>query len=156
MKSMKITPSKGYEVDRDKSTFEEIVFKPIIPNYDSISKESFKNKRYYITSNGDDGYLTDPDGYESSPNNAISVEQVRKILAINQLVNIATYYNSMRICGDDLYSIAYHSKSNKYSTYTVDSDVYYSTIVLFRSAVDAQAVIDNPNFRNILDTLYKQ
>lgn len=30
MKDMKITPPKGYEIDREKSTFEHIVFKEII------------------------------------------------------------------------------------------------------------------------------
>lgn len=155
MKSMKITPPEGYEVDKDKSTFEEIVFKPVIPNYNSICKELFKNQLYYITSNGTEGYLTNTECYEYSPNNATSLEQIRKILAINQLVNIATYYNTMRICEDDLYSIAYHPKLNKYSTYTVNSDVHHGTIVLFRSAVDAQTVIDNPNLRTILDTVYK-
>lgn len=29
MKSMKIIPPKGYEVDKENSTFEEIKFKPI-------------------------------------------------------------------------------------------------------------------------------
>ncbi len=138
MKSMKITPPEGYEVDKDKSTFEEIVFKPVIPNYNSICKELFKNQLYYITSNGTEGYLTNTECYECSPNNAVSLEQIRKILAINQLVNIA-----------------YYPKLNKYSTYTVNSDVHHGTIVLFRSAVDAQAVIDNSNLRTILDTVYK-
>lgn len=29
MKTLKITPPSGFEIDKDKSTFEEIVFKPI-------------------------------------------------------------------------------------------------------------------------------
>jgi len=29
MKTLKITPPKGFEIDKDKSTFDEIVFKPI-------------------------------------------------------------------------------------------------------------------------------
>ena len=29
MKTVKITPPEGYEIDKEKSTFEEIVFKPI-------------------------------------------------------------------------------------------------------------------------------
>lgn len=155
MKSVKITPPKGYEVDKDKSTFEEIVFKPISLTYDKICKELFKNEFYYIGANGAICCSTLINNYICLPNNAISKEQAERILAINKLVNVATYYNKMRICNDDLYSIAYNPKLDTYSTYTVDSDVYYGTIVLFRSAVDAQAVIDNPNLRIILDKVYK-
>ena len=155
MKSVKITPPKGYEVDEDKSTFEEIVFKPISLTYDKICKELFKNEFYYIGANGAICYSELINSYTHFPNNAISKEQAERILAINKLVNVATYYNKMRICNDDLYSIAYNPELDTYSTYTVDSDVYYGTIMLFRSAVDAQAVIDNPNFRTILDRVYK-
>lgn len=155
MKSVKITPPKGYEVDEDKSTFEEIVFKPISLTYDKICKELFKNEFYYIGANGAICCSKLINSYTHFPNNAISKEQAERILAINKLVNVATYYNKMRICNDDLYSIAYNPELDTYSTYTVDSDVYYGTIVLFRSAVDAQAVIDNPNLRSILDKVYK-
>lgn len=155
MKSVKITPPKGYEVDEDKSTFKEIVFKPISITYDKICKELFKNEFYYIEANGAICCSELINSYTHFPNNAISKEQAERILAINKLVNVATYYNKMRICNDDLYSIAYNPELDTYSTYTVDSDVYYGTIVLFRSAVDAQAVIDNPNLRSILDKVYK-
>ena len=33
MESIKITPPEGYEIDRDKSTFEEIIFKEIRAEY---------------------------------------------------------------------------------------------------------------------------
>ncbi len=155
MKSMKITPPEGFEIDKDKSTFEEIVFKPITLTYDKICKELFRWTAHYITTKGEVGYNGLPRGCEHLPNNAVSAEQVNKILAINQLVNIATYYNNKRICDDVLYSIVYYPKLDMYSTYTVESDEYYGTIVLFRRAVDAQAVIDNPNLRTILDKVYK-
>lgn len=35
-KTMKITPPKGYEIDREKSTFEEIVFKKIVKVADDV------------------------------------------------------------------------------------------------------------------------
>lgn len=48
------------------------------------------------------------------------------------------------------------ANTNRYSIYTLSSDAnIYSIIVLFKSAKDAQAVIDNPNFRTILDKIYK-
>ena len=134
MKSVKITPPKGYEVDEDKSTFQKIVFKPVCLTYDTLCKELFSKESTY----------------------AITREQMRKIHAINQLVIITTYYNNRRLCDNNLYSIIYNAKSNRYSTCTLSSDAnIYGIIVLFKSAKDAQAVIDNPNFRTILDKIYK-
>ena len=134
MKSVKITLPEGYEVDKDKSTFKEIVFKPIYLTYSTLCKELFSQESTY----------------------AITREQMRKIHAINQLIIIATYYNNIHICDNNLYSIVYNAKSNRYSICTLSSDVNNGTIVLFRSAKDAQAVIDNPNFRTILDRVYKE
>ena len=133
MKSVKIIPPKGYEVDEDKSTFKEIVFKSVYPTYDILCKRLF---------------------FQESTH-AITREQMRKLHAINQLIIIATYYNNIHLYDNNLYSIVYHAKSNRYSIRKLSSDVNNSTIVLFRSAKDAQAVIDNPNFRTILDKVYK-
>lgn len=133
MKSVKITPPERYEVDKDKSTFKEIVFKPVCLTYSTLCKELFSQDSTHT----------------------ISRKQMRKINAINQLVIIATYYNNIHLCDNNLCSIVYHVKSNRYSICTLSSDVNNGTIVLFRSTKDAQAVIDNPNFRTILDRVYK-
>ena len=133
-----VTPPEGYEIDKDKSIFKEIVFKPIYLTYHTLCKELFSQDS------------------EHSPSYAISREQMRKIHALNQLANIATYYNNRRLCDNNLYSIIYNAKSNRYSTCTLSSDAnIYGTIVLFKSAKDAQAVINNFNFRTILDRVYK-
>lgn len=138
MKSVKITPPEGYEIDKDKSTFKEIMFKSVCLTYHTLCKELFSQDSKH------------------SPSYAISREQIRKIYAINQLIIIATYYNNRRLCDNNLYRIVYNAKSNRYSTSPLSSDMLNSsTIVLFKSAKDAQAVIDNPNFRTILDRIYK-
>ena len=81
---------------------------------------------------------------------------INKILAILQLMNIAKYYN-----GDWKPN---WSSSVEYKYYIMyDSDtykVYYSWTsiynnIYFKNKKDAQAVIDNPNFRSILDDIYK-
>ena len=36
-----VTPPEGYEIDKDKSTFKEIVFKPIYLTYHTLCKELF-------------------------------------------------------------------------------------------------------------------
>ena len=88
---------------------------------------------------------------------------IDKILAISQLMNIARYYNGdwkYKVNGGERgYMIAYDESIKEPPYYKVNvinptTDVYYGNPI-FENDVDAQAVIDNPNFRNILDTIYK-
>ena len=80
-----------------------------------------------------------------------------KLCATDRLMNIARYYN-----GDwkpdwssveNKYYIIYYNRSQCYTTdYKTLIDV---NTVYFKCEKDAQAVIDNPNFREILDAIYK-
>ena len=79
-----------------------------------------------------------------------------KILAISQLMNIAKYYN-----GDwepdwsDSNEYKYSIICNR-NTYKVDHNwTSISSNIYFKNKDDAQAVIDNPNFKDILDAIYK-
>ena len=156
MKSMKITPPEGFEIDKENSTFENIVFKPIDITYTRICKELFKDEFHYITENGEIGRRGLTKGYEHLPNNTGSTTQVRKILALNMLINIAAYFNSKRtLVLNKFYTIVYDKINDKYDAYTVNINYIYGVNVVFKDKKDAQAVINNPNFRNILDTIYK-
>ena len=105
-------------------------------------------------------YITYGDILQECPTNFSGLRVrnhcINKILAISKLMNIAKYYN-----GDwepdwnnqDEYK--YFIICNR-GTYKVDhcwtsicSNIY------FKNKKDAQAVIDNPNFRSILDAIYK-
>ena len=95
-------------------------------------------------------YATDFGGIRV-PNHCID-----KVLAISQLMNIAKYYN-----GDwepdwnnrDEYK--YFIICNR-GTYKVDHGwTSICSNIYFKNKKDAQAVIDNPNFRSILDAIYK-
>ena len=81
---------------------------------------------------------------------------IDKILAISKLMNIAKHYN-----GDwepdwnnqDEYK--YFIICNR-GTYKVDHGwTSICSNIYFKNKKDAQAVIDNPNFRSILDSIYK-
>lgn len=85
-----------------------------------------------------------------------------KILAISQLMNIAKYFNgdweysaNVNKCG---YMIAYDKTTTEPCSYQIfhinSTDMYFGNI-MFKNKADAQYVIDNPNFRTILDTIYK-
>ena len=85
-----------------------------------------------------------------------------KLVAIAKLMDIAKYFNdnwkykvNSGECG---YMIAY-DRSIKEPYYKVNAiypttDVYYGNSI-FKNETDAQYVIDNPNFRDILDAIYK-
>ena len=87
---------------------------------------------------------------------ANNTQTYTKIAAIATLMDIVNHYN-----GDwkpdwsngfqEKYLIVFH-----HSVYGVtNTNLYNNGIAYFRHQEDAQAVIDNPNFRNILDTIYK-
>ena len=83
---------------------------------------------------------------------------IDKILAISQLMNIAKYYNgdwkpNWRSLTESKYYIYYSTRSNTYGVSNTSSTKYIN--IYFRLYKDAKAVIDNPNFRDILDAIYK-
>ena len=88
----------------------------------------------------------------------ISTYCIDKILAISQLMNIAKYYNKdwkpdWSKQSESKYHIMYDNNNN---TYTVDYNGSYTlNTIYFKNQVDAQTVINNSNFRNILNVIYK-
>lgn len=83
---------------------------------------------------------------------------LNKIIAISQLMNIAKYYNgdwnpNWRSLMEPKYYIYYNTRSNIYGVANASSTNYSN--IYFRLDKDAQAVIENPNFRDILDVVYK-
>lgn len=77
-----------------------------------------------------------------------------KIIALARLMTIAKYYN-----GDwkpDWNSKEYKHNIMRTSEYGITSCGNYNKgSIYFKNKEDAQAVIDNPNFRSILDAIYK-
>ena len=91
--NIKVNIPEGYEIDKEKSTFENIVLKPVKVDYAFVSKKLFHNKEaYYITGNGKviPGLITP---FFADPTNCTSKKQAEKLLAINQLMNVAKYLN---------------------------------------------------------------
>lgn len=82
------------------------------------------------------------------------VKNQNKLAAINKLMNIASYYN-----GDwkpDWKSTEYKYHIMRTGEYGITTSSHYNEgAVYFKNKEDAQAVIDNPNFRNILDEIFK-
>ena len=93
----------------------------------------------------------------------VNLEIGIKAQAIAQLINIAKYYNgdwkpdwntsNWNTYRESKYYIYYENSENKYGVgYT--TDINWGN-VYFKSRDNAQSVIDNPNFRTILDAIYK-
>ena len=154
-KELKVQIPVGYEIDKDHSTFECIKFKSIKKYiaYEDVCNTLFKNNPgYFIDQYGEINF------YNIGTNrfDASNGRQLKKLLALNKLLNIAEYYNNI------------HPKQNHTQYYIIKNDkngynvVEYKwlqyilgIVALFNSKEDAQAVIDNPNFREILNTIYK-
>lgn len=157
-KEFNIQIPEGYEIDKENSTFECIKFKSIIKKnitYEEVCNKLFKKfNGYFITSFGE----TDTFYYKSdkfAPNSATNNKQLERVLALNQLLNIAEYYNRLHTKNAHHYVIVYNKDTQTY-TLCIGPFLYMHGIeALFNTEEDAQAVIDNPNFREILDTIYK-
>ena len=123
--------------------------------------------RIFNICNGDTGYYIDntgnikkasgfSNGARNDKNNATNERQLEKLLALNQLLNIAEYYNSINSNKNgEYFHIVFHPSIN-YTIYCrKEYFLKYGLLPFFNRKEDAQAVIDNPNFREILDTIYK-
>ena len=86
-----------------------------------------------------------------------------KLVALVNLMDIARYFNGdwkYRNRGDNCgYMIAYDKSRTEEDAYQVvhinsDTDMYFGNI-MFKNKADAQYVIDNPNFKDILDKIFK-
>ena len=104
-------------------------------------------------------YITYGDILQECPTNFSGLRVrnhcIDKILAISKLMNIARYYNKdwKPNCSEYKYHITYNNEDN---TYLLDyNSIYTLGTIYFKNKKDAQAVIDNPNFRSILDSIYK-
>lgn len=85
-----------------------------------------------------------------------------KLIALANLMDIASYFNggweydiTKEVVG---YSIAYYKfvAEPHYSVCKINNSVYtYYGSPVFKNEADAQYVIDNPNFRDILDKIFK-
>ena len=128
---------EGMEIDTENSSLAEGIIK-------------FKSK--YIT------YSKIINSFNSITNTNVYIHSsdTKALKAIAQLMNIAKYYNgdwkpNWSNPSEYKYFIVYNSNIYKvdYNWTSIYDRIY------FKNKKDAQAVIDNPNFRDILDAIYK-
>ncbi len=89
-----------------------------------------------------------------------NVNNVDKLSAIDKLINIANYYNKgwkpdWNNSEECKYYILFNNNNKNGYSIEYRLKMNYGNI-FFKNEKDAQSVIDNPNFRDILDTIYKE
>lgn len=156
-KEVKIQVPEGYEIDKENSTFECVKFKPIkrYITYEDVCNSIFE-AGYFTNSYGEiAGSIIYATNLRTGKNNATNVKQLKRILALNQLLNIAEYYNKVHTIHISNNTIMYDGVNQIYVTSSTSTMYSRGIEVIFNRQEDAQAVIDNPNFREILDMVYK-
>lgn len=148
LKSVEFDLPKGYVIDKNNS---------------DLNKGIIRFKRKWLTI--EEMYNLKPvvACEYLSPSIAVSVPTRKKIVAIINLMDIANYFNgdwkyttNVDKCG---YMIAYDKTTTEPYGYQIvhinsNTDMYFGNI-MFKNEADAQYVIDNPNFRSILDVIFK-
>lgn len=135
----------GYVIDKEHSDFDKGII-------------AFKNKWLTL----EQLYKLLKENHYLTNRSAIKEFRDGKLVALANLMDIARYFNGD--CNYDFtkecvgYSIVYCklAKESHYSVREIDNSfhTYYGNPV-FKNEADAQYVIDNPNFRDILDNIFK-
>lgn len=136
----------GYEIDKEHSDLDKGIIR-------------FKSKWLTITQlyelAKDKSYFTNRDAIKDFCNS--------KIVVLANLMDIARYFNGdwkydptkkdevgYMICYDKFAKVPYYYSQNINS----NTDVYYGNVI-FKNENDAKYVIANPNFRDMLDKIFK-
>lgn len=116
MKSVKINIPEGYEIDKEESSFEEIVFKKKILTLPKTWKELELVSGEYICANGDINPST-PVKTEHANRNIVPKGYARKILVLCQLLQLRDKYNAG-------WKPDYTKDYDKYVIFITGTDVY--------------------------------
>ena len=157
-KEIKINVPKGYEIDEENSTFECIKFKPIKKEitYEDVAEELFSKNMFTLDTIGRIYHLCSPSS-KFDKYNATNKKQLERLFALNQLLNIAEYYNKKSPKEENyVYRINFEKSSSEYFVQEdICPTIVCGLIPIFNNKEDAKAVIDNPNFKEIFDLIYK-
>lgn len=151
---LKINIPDGYEIDEKNSTFECIKFKPKVAYL--TMDEVWHGINEDASGFNEDEEICVSDGYSISINS--DDKRLAKVAAYAALSDIAEYYNQgwepdWDNDGEPKYYISpdpYLVKGYDVKTTSIMND----GLICFKEKADAQAVIDNPNFKGILGVLF--
>ena len=108
-KKLKINIPEGYEIDKEKSTFEEIVFKKVEDSFSKLPKtweEYCKQTKDYVSY-----FCGSPNSilkswFEGSYNEFMTEERVKQYVALGKLLQLRDYWvGDWKINSDNIYVI---------------------------------------------------
>lgn len=136
---------KGYVIDKEHSNLDKGIIR-------------FKNKWLSL----EQLYKIAKESHYITNRSAIKEFSDGKLIALANLMDIVRYFNGdwkYDVTKEDVgYAIAYYKfvEAPHYSVCKIENSVYtYYGNPVFKNEADAQYVIDNPNFRDILDNIFK-
>ena len=153
LKPVEFDLPNGYMIDKDYSNLDKGIIR-------------FKSKWLSLEQMYNIAKATNYHTYLSEIKNSTddkTCEVREKLISLSNLMDIARYFNGNweyhnndDNCG---YMIAYDKTRTIDDGYKVvhinsDTDMYFGNII-FKNEADAQYVIDNPNFREVLDNIFK-
>ena len=157
-KEIKINVPEGYKIDKENSTFECIKFKPIKKEltYKDVAEELFSKNMFTLDTIGRICYVCST-GSKFDKYNTTNRKQLERLFALNQLLNIAEYYNKKSPKEEKkIHCINFDKRNLEYFVKDYTSSIVLRGLVpIFNNKEDAKAVIDNPNFKEILNLIYK-
>lgn len=92
MKTLKIMPPEGYEIDREKSTFEEIVFKPIKKQLPKSWEELEEIDGYWVNGLSYPSYISLRKPHYKDKNTFFTEEQAKASISLAQLSQLREVY----------------------------------------------------------------
>ena len=127
--------------------------------HSDLSKGIIKFKKSYITLENIPCIVRDSIKINGFINNhSKCYKYLNKFKAIATLIDIAEYYNkdwkhNWNNVSENKFYIIFRCYINSYDVTSIKQII--DDVVYFKNKEDAQEVIDNPNFRDILNTIYK-
>lgn len=131
MKTLKITPPEGFEIDKEKSTFEEIVFKPVKKQLPKSWEELKTIEGYFVTHDSTiyEAALQSTDHYQR--NIFVTEAQARASIALAQLSQLRQVYRGgwkpdwcdinpkyvIIQCGNRITTHTYYSNSSNFLSF---------------------------------------
>lgn len=142
MKNLTITPPEGYEIDKEQSTFENIIFKPLKKTLPKTWEELKKRSGYYTDKDSYIREITNIGTSLTSRNVFATKEQAEASIALAQLSQLMKVYNDGWVPNftdnDYKYSIQFFNDEIEKSVYTKTS-----CFLLFKTRELRDEFLDN-------------
>lgn len=135
---VRIIPPDGYEIDRENSTFENIVFKKkYADSYESILKELFHPQDSFYGENSGKVYIVEQFVKHHKDKIILNKrENYQRLVALTKLINVAEYLNQGKKINDYFIYIDASNRIRFSASSNTYGQIRFNTEALARTAVD--------------------